>query len=324
MRYGCPYQGSKDFIAKAIVEALPPAEVFVDLFAGGCAVTHAAMLSGKFKRFVANDLGAMPQVFLDAINGAASDRKRWLRWVSREAFFAEAAKPEAERDMGVLAVWSFGNNCNSYLFGRHVEPWKHALWRARVDGDFGGLAEFGIVTDDASRRAVINHHEEWKQKYVAWFKARHGANAKADIGDARHSCDLESLERLQRLESLESTRLDYRVVPIPANATVYADPPYAGTSQEAYANAARFDTAAFWDWVRSRPFPVFVSEYAAPEDFVPWSAFVHHSRMCATRKMFITPEQLFVHRRFANVADADRALMGLPLFTHQIFTSNKD
>jgi len=47
MRYGLPYKGSKNGIAKKIVDALPAGEVFVDLFAGGCAVTHAAMLSGS-------------------------------------------------------------------------------------------------------------------------------------------------------------------------------------------------------------------------------------------------------------------------------------
>ena len=69
MRYGAPYRGSKNAIAPWVVEHLPPAETLVDLFAGGCAVTHAAMLSGKFERFIANDLGDAPSVFRDAING---------------------------------------------------------------------------------------------------------------------------------------------------------------------------------------------------------------------------------------------------------------
>ena len=50
MNYGLPYMGSKNRIARDIVEQLPSAECFVDLFCGGCAVTHAAMLSGKTSR----------------------------------------------------------------------------------------------------------------------------------------------------------------------------------------------------------------------------------------------------------------------------------
>lgn len=48
MRYGIPYKGSKNRIAAKVVDALPASDAFIDLLAGGCAVTHAAMLSGKW------------------------------------------------------------------------------------------------------------------------------------------------------------------------------------------------------------------------------------------------------------------------------------
>lgn len=68
MRYGVPYKGSKNQIAEWIVLTLPRAEYFVDLFCGGCAVTHAALLSRKWKRFIINDIdGRMPKFFLDAV-----------------------------------------------------------------------------------------------------------------------------------------------------------------------------------------------------------------------------------------------------------------
>ena len=61
MTYGIPYRGSKNKIAKDIIEMLPPGHRFVDLFAGGCAITHCGMLSGKWKEFLANDInGKMP------------------------------------------------------------------------------------------------------------------------------------------------------------------------------------------------------------------------------------------------------------------------
>ena len=40
MSYGLPYMGSKNLIARNIVEQMPPAENFVDLFCGGCAVIY--------------------------------------------------------------------------------------------------------------------------------------------------------------------------------------------------------------------------------------------------------------------------------------------
>ena len=47
MNYGLPYKGSKNRIAKKILDVLPAAPVLYDVFAGGCAITHAALLSGK-------------------------------------------------------------------------------------------------------------------------------------------------------------------------------------------------------------------------------------------------------------------------------------
>ena len=58
--YGLPYMGSKNRIAEWVVENLPSAGTLVDLFAGGCAITHCAMLSGKFKHVIANDISDTP------------------------------------------------------------------------------------------------------------------------------------------------------------------------------------------------------------------------------------------------------------------------
>jgi hypothetical protein len=67
---GAPYQGSKGRIAKDIVDLLPKGERFVDLFSGGGAVTHAAMLSDKFNSFHMNDINPVGQRgFVGGING---------------------------------------------------------------------------------------------------------------------------------------------------------------------------------------------------------------------------------------------------------------
>ena len=63
MMLGVPYKGSKNQIARWVIDNLPEDEILIDLFAGGCAVTHAAMLSGKWDRIVANDIGDAPELF---------------------------------------------------------------------------------------------------------------------------------------------------------------------------------------------------------------------------------------------------------------------
>ena len=161
MNYGLPYMGSKNRFAQKLLDVMPSGSVFVDLFCGGCAVTHAAMLSGKYKRFICNDIdGAMPCLFLDCINGKYKDENRWI---SREDF--ERMKKE---DAYIRIVWSFGNKGDDYMYSKEVEPWKKALHYARFFGDFSLLREFGIDSD-GSRADIIKHHDEYKKKYVAWY-----------------------------------------------------------------------------------------------------------------------------------------------------------
>ena len=161
MNYGLPYMGSKNRIAQALIDVMPKAHTFVDLFAGGCAVTHAAMLSGKYSAFIANDIdGAMPRLFLDAINGKFKDENRWI---SREDF-----EREKTSSAYVRSVWSFGNNGRGYMYSKEVEPWKKALHYARMFDDRSLLREFGIDSD-GSHADIIAHHDEYKLKYVRWY-----------------------------------------------------------------------------------------------------------------------------------------------------------
>ena len=46
---------------------------------------------------------------------------------------------------------------------------------------------------------------------------------------------------------------------------VYCDPPYQNTGCD---YNSEFNHDEFWEWVRTREYPVYVSEYNAPEDFV--------------------------------------------------------
>lgn len=114
--FGIGYQGSKNRIAKDIVDFLPSADVFVDLFAGGCAVTHAAAVSGKYKIIIANDIDNAPQLFLRALKGEFKNVKDW---VSKDDF--DKRKFE---DAYIRYIWSFGNNGLNYLYSKASEEQK--------------------------------------------------------------------------------------------------------------------------------------------------------------------------------------------------------
>lgn len=159
MRYGVPYRGSKNKIANWVVDHLPDGKTLVDLFAGGCAVTHAAILAGKWENFIINDLGGAPEVFENAVNGKYANEKRWI---DRETF-----QKLKDVDPYVRYCWSFGNNGINYLYAQEVEPWKKALHYARVFGDTSLLQNMEIE-GDGSRADVLAHEAEYKEKYIRW------------------------------------------------------------------------------------------------------------------------------------------------------------
>nr|DAL02667.1 MAG TPA: DNA adenine methylase [Caudoviricetes sp.] len=165
MRYGVPYQGSKNKIADWVVDHLPDGKTLVDLFAGGCAVTHAAILAGKWENFIINDLGDAPEVFENAVNGKYANEKRWI---SREDFFNLK-----DSDPYVSIVWSFGNNRRDYLYGKDIEPIKKAIHYARVFNDDSLMNQ--LKESNKNERLVSQERTENLQR-------------------------LQSLQRLQRLQ----------------------------------------------------------------------------------------------------------------------------
>ena len=160
-RYGLPYKGSKNSIAEFIVESIPSRTHFYDLFAGGGAVSHCAMLSGKFHTFHMNDIEDTPLLFLESVHGRYHYENRWI---SREDFCRLK-----DSEPYIRYCWSFGNKGKSYLYSKEIEPWKKALHYARVYGDYSLLKEFGIYTNDASRVFISKNQKSYKQKYILWY-----------------------------------------------------------------------------------------------------------------------------------------------------------
>ena len=260
---GLPYQGSKSRITDKIVELLPAAPIFVDVFAGGCAVTHAALLSGKFGEVIANDLSDAPQLFYYCAKYGVPEKPSW---VSREDFFALK-----DRAPLIRYVYSFGNDGGSYLYGREIEPLKRAAHRAVVDGDYSGLPEplrgevafelnalGGAATLHARRRLFV-------QVVHAQIARRGGLECLQRLQHLEHLQRLQRLQHLQNLARLVTSRRDYHDLYIPDNAVVYCDPPYANTT----GYGIDFDHRAFYAWCRSvgKRHPLFVSEYWMPSDF---------------------------------------------------------
>ena len=158
MKYGLPYKGSKNRLAERIVRLLPRRTNLVDLFCGGCAVSHAALLMGKFKHIYINDINWMcPTLFMDALQGKYAND---TRWISREDFFRLR-----DTDPYVAMVWSFGNNMRDYLYSKEIEPLKKAIHYALFFSDYSlakalghDLSFIDPITDVQMRYAAVRKY----------------------------------------------------------------------------------------------------------------------------------------------------------------------
>ena len=227
-KYGLMYQGSKNKIAEKIIDLLPPADNLYDLFAGGCAITHCALLSGKYKHIYANDICDMPKLFFDAINGKYKNEDKWI---SREEFFKNLDDPY------IKSTWSFGGIGSSYIYSKKIEPYKKALWFAIMFNDW---TDFEVlmpetvsrcknalngVSDKKDRRLKLqreltkyikeneaegNHnwmmHPLYSQIKRGTYQGNLSTAAKhlESPQSLDHLRSLQSLERLESLQSLQS------------------------------------------------------------------------------------------------------------------------
>lgn len=264
-RYGVPYYGSKSRIAPWVVERLPSAETFVDLFAGGCAVTHAALLAGRWERYIVNDLSDAPRLFIDAAHGRYADE---TRIPTRDEFFAQK-----DDDPYIRYLFSFGNNGRSYLFSRDVEEVKVC----------------------ASKMLVAPTLAERYRLYRRFIRLL-GHDCRDRAMHLLESCGrlqrLQSLQGLQGLQGFQGLQSDYRSVPIPDGAVVYCDPPYRDTDCEFYGG---FDFNAFDEWLASCGHLCVVSEYTAPAGCVEVAARRARCSASANGKSQRVTERLFVH-----------------------------
>lgn len=118
--WALPYKGSKSKLAERIVSLFPRAEHFYDLFSGGCAIAHCALLKNKFPHVHINDINPMmPQAFVKALQGGFDDEDRWI---SREDFMRLK-----DTDPYVAICFSFGNDLKTYCYGKDIEETKKAL-----------------------------------------------------------------------------------------------------------------------------------------------------------------------------------------------------
>lgn len=333
MKYGLPYKGSKNKLAERIVRLLPRRTNLVDLFCGGCAVSHAALLMRKFEHIYINDINWMcPTLFMDALQGKYAND---TRWISREDFFRLR-----DTDPYVAMVWSFGNNMRSYLYSKEIEPLKKAIHYAMFFSDYSlakalghDLSFIDPITDVKKRYAAVRKYSSqfghfqqqsfeggqnirametmeqqqncpaFKKNYKRPWELQHreGINSVAQVAIPKRPWEAEHRERINCVAQIHMVGGNLPITPSVLSYEQVVIPPdsviYCDIPYEntnKYNKAEDFDYERFYTWAESQTAPVFVSSYQMPNDrFDCIEEFRHHSTLCSTANNLVT-ERIFV------------------------------
>ena len=190
--YGIPYMGSKNRIAKKIIDFLPSGETLVDLFGGGGAITDCANESNKWEHIIYNELNELPyKCFLKALRGEYENEDRWI---SRQDFMNLK-----DTDEYAACCFSFGNNFRNYMYNEKIEPYKRAYHYVVVLGDFKPLSElFDKEIVDMLKKSVEGETNK-KQRRLKFTRAL----GKYIIGLKGER--LQNYEKKERLDELRQT-----------------------------------------------------------------------------------------------------------------------
>ena len=288
MRYGLPYKGSKSRIVDELLTVMPPAEHFYDLFCGGCAVAHAAMLSGKWGTVHINDINPMmPEAFVKAINGGFDGEDRWI---SHEDFFRLR-----DTDPYASICFSFGNDLKSYCYARELEPYKKAMHYAVFFDDWSLFGELCPEICDRCNERVSPVADRTERRITL-------ANAIKACAPKQGNPLYEAKQKhLEHLERLQHTSSDYREMRFEPDSVIYCNIPYIGANSY----KAGFDHDAFYDWAERQEHPVFISSYEMPrERFKCIWEYATNSNLNAdgpkkvVERLFVPRTQNYTHEHF--------------------------
>lgn len=334
MRYGLPYQGSKNQIARKIIAELPAGKRLVDLFGGGGAISHCAVLSGKYENVLYNDYNPLiVDLFRRAVNGDFALDRFTPEWISREDF-----QRLKDTDGYVRYVWSFGNSSCGYIYSKDIEEWNKSLHYAIVYRDFSLIDRYSpklkrIIDASTMQERRLNCRKDngllfnfipgavrlgdLPYKYTPKCKPTNTAAPYNNIQiflklgewNNQRLKPLQRLERLQTLEHIERlARLSlfkgisnlqincgsYLDYEYQDGDVIYCDIPYEGTKKY---DGKEFNHKEFYDWAYSRPYQVFFSSYDNISDKRFKIVFMKDklSIFSATSKNKIKKETLYVN-----------------------------
>ena len=287
---GVPFMGNKTKIVEELLSVIfsrhNDMTDFYDLCGGGGCVSFNASQN----RNILVHYNEIREEIYNLISFIVFNDKMpddWWDWVSREEFYECRNKVDAKSSM-IKLVWSFGNRgiSGGYIYGKEIVDLKYLAHQFVKFNDLEAINkiinEYHIDISEDMSNATMYERRIYLQNQAK----------KAD----NNKCQLEHIQRLERIndnflnlfrtqhiERLEkvnnnfrdnsnivTTNVSYEEVEITGNKPViYCDIPY--NSTKTY-DGIKFDYEKFYNWARNCSFPVYFSEYSAPDDFIcVWS-----------------------------------------------------
>jgi len=265
--YGIPYMGSKqklvDKIVPFILKRHPETTTFYDLFGGGASVSLYVVRKYPELEVHYNELSTAIGGLMQHIQEGGEIP---FDFVSMDEF--KKHYKNSDWYAGLLqSCWTFGNNQNSYLYGKDIEPFKAALHRAIIDGEreFKFLEKFNDdyvtrVDGKSVSTKIFLDPKRYKTPYQRRIVLQHQIER---LGAMQHLSRLERLVQIQNMPGISDLHITsgvgYHDILISGKKPlVYCDPPYENTSEY---RESGFDSKAFYDWAMMQEFPVYVSSY---------------------------------------------------------------
>ena len=212
-----------------------------------------------------------------------------------------------DRKLGQCYVEPFVGGCNTFAevpepkIGADSHQYLIALLQAAAKGWLPPKTvtkeEYNLVMSDKDKDPTLTGYcgfaltfgNKWSGGYVSYeSEDRWGHKHKDETGY------LNAVKTYPKIKNCTFVHSDYLDLKVPLKSIIYCDPPYESTTKYAGKN---FNSAIFWGWCENKVkegHKVFVSEYSAPEGWVPVWEKSHTTKLNGNNNKKAI-EKLFVH-----------------------------
>ena len=209
-KYGAAYQGSKSKIADDIISKLPAKKYFIDAFAGGGALSHCALESGKFEHIIANDLQTKEILEAHFLWTPEQHIAFQKKWITREEF-------NQTDNLYIKTCWSFSNNRKAYIYSKACYEYKRRLHNAICFGEYKEFEDYcGIDLSEIDSYGDLNERRKAARRAILKalkpYSFKETINSNTHIPKEIYDAILGGNKNWRNLQSMEASDQDDKCV----------------------------------------------------------------------------------------------------------------